>query len=116
MPYLSSADVRATVCQLAELTAPGSRLVVNYQARSLPTTVLRQAMRLVLRVSGQPDPLANEPLRCLWRPDELRKLLADNGFSVVSDQDLLTIGEGLDLPAGNNSSLRNGRLAVAVRS
>ena len=49
MPYLTAGEVRATVAQIAELSAPGSRLVVNYQARSLPTTVMRVAMRLVLR-------------------------------------------------------------------
>ena len=116
VPYLSAADVRATVAQLAELTAPGSRLVINYQARSLPTSVLRKVMRFVLRLSGQPDPLAHEPWRSLWRPEDLRKVLADNGFSVVSDVDLLTGAEGLALPAENNGSLRNGRVAVAVRS
>lgn len=115
VPYLSAAHVRATVAQLADLTAPGSRLVINYQARSLPTTVMRTAMRLVLRLSGQPDPLAHEPWRSLWRPEDLRKVLADNGFSVVSDWDLLTLAEGLALPPENNGSLRNGRVAVAVR-
>ncbi|TPG18141.1 class I SAM-dependent methyltransferase [Pedococcus bigeumensis] len=116
VPYLSAADVRATVAQLAELTAPGSRLVINYQARSLPTSVMRKVMRLVLRLSGQPDPLAHEPWRSLWRPEVLRKLLADNGFSVVSDVDLLTGAEGLALPAENIGSRRNGRVAVAVRN
>ena len=115
VPYLSAADVRATVAQLAELTAPGSRLVINYQARSLPTTLMRRVMRLVLRLSGQADPLAHEPWRSMWRPGDLRKLLDDNGFSVVSDWDLLTVAEGLGLPPENTSSLRNGRVAVAVR-
>jgi methyltransferase (TIGR00027 family) len=116
VPYLSAADVRATVAQLAELTAAGSRLVVNYQARSLPTAVTREVMRRVLRLSGQPDPLAHEPWRSLWRPEDLRKLLGDNGFSVVSDWDLLTVGEGLGLPLEKDGSLRNGRVAVAVRN
>jgi methyltransferase (TIGR00027 family) len=115
VPYLTAGEVAATVTQVSQLTAQGSQLVVNYQARSLPTTVMRRVMRLVLRVSGQPDPLAGEPWRSLWRPDDLRKLLADNGFSVVSDSDLLTLAAGLELPAENNGSLRNGRVAVAER-
>ena len=115
VPYLTAGEVRATVAQIAELSAPGSRLVVSYQAKSLPVTVMRVAMRLLLRLSRQPDPLAGEPWRSLWRPDHLRSMLSDNGFDVTSDNDLLTLSEGLALPSGNNGSLRNGRVAVAVR-
>jgi len=115
VPYLTEGDVRATVAQVAELSAPASRLVVNYQAKSLPTTVMRAAMRLLLRVTRQPDPLAGEPWRSLWRPDHLPNMLSDNGFDVTTDEDLLTLAEGLALPPGNTGSLRNGRVAVAVR-
>lgn len=45
----------------------------------------------------------------------MRKLLRDNGFSVMSDNDLLALSEGLALPADNNGSLRNGRVVVAAR-
>jgi hypothetical protein len=76
---------------------------------------LRATMRLVLRVSRQPDPLAHEPWRSLWRPDLMRKMLSDNGFDVTSDSDLFTLATGLGLPSGNAGSLRNGRLAIAVR-
>jgi methyltransferase (TIGR00027 family) len=113
--YLTAGEARATVAQIAELSAPDSRLVVNYQRKSLPTTVMRGAMRLVLRVSRQPDPLAGEPWRSLWRPDRMRSMLGDNGFDVTSDSDLLTLAEGLALPSDNHGSLRNGRVAVAVR-
>lgn len=115
VPYLTAHEVRATVAQIAELSAADSRLVVNYQAKSLPTTVMRQAMRLALRATRQPDPLAGESWRSLWRPDDMRKLLRDNGFSVMSDNDLLALSEGLALPADNNGSLRNGRVVVAAR-
>jgi len=115
VPYLTATAVRATVAQIAELSAPDSRLVVNYQAKSLPTSVMRRAMRLVLRASRQPDPLAGEPWRSLWRPGEMRKLLHDNGFDVTSDRDLLALSAGLALPTDNNGSLRNGRVLVAAR-
>jgi O-methyltransferase involved in polyketide biosynthesis len=115
VPYQTAGEVRATVAQVAELSAPASQLVVNYQAKSLPTTVMRVAMRLLLRLSRQPDPLAGEPWRSLWRPGRMRSMLSDNGFDVTSDSDLLTLSEGLALPSGNNGSLRNGRVAVAVR-
>ena len=115
VPYLAADEVRATVGQIAELSAPGGRLVVNYQAKSLATTVMRQAMRLVLRASRQPDPLAGEPWRSLWQPNDMRKMLRANGFDVTSDSDLLALTAGLDLPADNNGSLRNGRVLVAAR-
>ena len=115
VPYLSADQVRATAAQIAQLSAPDSRLVVSYQTKSLPTTVMRVAMRLVLRVSRQPDPMAGEPWRSLWRPDRMRSMLRDNGFDVTSDSDLLTLSEGLVLPSSSNASLRNGHVAVAVR-
>lgn len=116
VPYLDAADVRSVVAQVAELCAPGSRLVVNYQARSVWVSLMRRAMRLVLRLTRAPDPLAAEPWRSLWRPSSMRKLLRDNGFRVGADDDLLTLAAGLDLPLDVQGSLRNGRVVVAIRS
>jgi hypothetical protein len=45
----------------------------------------------------------------------MQSMLSDNGFDVTSDSDLLTLSEGLALPSGNNGSLRNRPVAVAVR-
>ena len=115
VPYLTADDVRATVAQITELCAPGSRLVVAYQAKSAAVTLLRRAMRLVLRITRQPDPLAAEPWRSLWRPDSMQRLLHDNGFRVVSDADLLTLAADLELPSDVDGSLRNGRVVLAVR-
>lgn len=44
VPYLVADDVRAAVAQIAELCAPGSRLVVNYQAKSAWVSLMRGAM------------------------------------------------------------------------
>src|SRR5580765_111086 len=115
VPYLRADDVRAAVGQISDLSAPGSRLVVNYQARSLPTSVMRRTMRVALRLSRQPDPMAGEPWRSLWRPYGIRDLLQDNGFDLVSDADLWELSTGLELPAWANTSLRNGHVAVATR-
>jgi hypothetical protein len=89
--------------------------VVNYQAKSIPVPVMRAVMRVVFWVARQEDVLAREPWRSLWRPGQMRDLLARSGFQSVSDQDLRTAAVGLDLPEGNNSSLGNGRVAVAER-
>jgi len=45
----------------------------------------------------------------------MRAMLNDNGFDVTSDSDLLTFSAGLAMPLDNKGSLRNGRVAVAVR-
>ena len=116
VPYLTAGDVRSAVAQVAELCAAGSRLVVNYQAKSACVTFMRGAMRLMLRVTRQPDPLSGERWRSLWRPQTIQSLLRDNGFHVVSDDDLRTLAAELELPSDAGNSLRNGRVAVAVRS
>ena len=115
MPYLIDDDVRAAVAQIAQLCAPGSWLVVNYQAKSAWVTLIRRAMRLILRLTRQPDPLAGEPWRSLWRPESMKRLLHDHGFRVDSDDDLLTLAAGLELPSDVEGSLRNGRVVLAVR-
>jgi methyltransferase (TIGR00027 family) len=115
VPYLSAEAVEATAAQVADLAAPGSLLVVNYQSRSVTASVLRRVMRVVLRLTRQPDPLASEPWRSTWSPDTMRTMLSENGFETVSDDDLLTLASGLGLPPDADASLRNGRLAVAVR-
>ncbi len=115
VPYLTADAVAETVRRLAELSASGSMLVVNYQSRSVVASVLRRVMRLVMRASRQHDPLAGEPWRSTWSPDTMRTMLADSGFETTSDDDLLTLARGLDLPRDGGESLRNGRVAVAVR-
>ena len=115
VPYLTADAVAETVRQIADLSAPGSVLVVNYQSRSLTASVLRRVMRVVMRLTRQRDPLAGEPWRSTWSPDTMREMLAHNGFATTSDGDLLTLASGLSLPRDADSSLRNGRVAVAVR-
>jgi len=43
-------------------------------------------------------------------------LLAEHGFAVDEDDDLLTLAERLGAPATRRRSLANGRVAVARRS
>ena len=116
VPYLTAEQVGSTLAQVGALAAPGSRLVVNYQERSWVATTLRRAMRGILRLARQPDPLQAEPWRSLWTPAKMSGLLRRNGFRVLSDDDLLTLGAGLDLAGANARSLRNGRVAVAERT
>ncbi len=115
VPYLTAEAVEATVGQVAALSAPGSTLVVNYQSRSLVASMMRRVMRVVMRLTRQSDPLSGEPWRSTWSPGSMRNMLSANGFETTSDADLLTIATGLGLPSDADSSLRNGRVAVAVR-
>lgn len=116
VPYLTRDAAISTLVQLAVLSAPGSRLVVQYQSRSVVAGVLRRVARVAHRVARQPDPLAGEPWHTLLRPDELAMWLAPCGYRVLADRSLLELAEGLDLPDGSSGSLRNGRVAVAEKA
>ncbi|MGW2842598.1 class I SAM-dependent methyltransferase [Streptomyces sp. NPDC001493] len=109
VPYLTRAEVRATVAAVAGRSAPGSALVLNYQAPSPKASV----GRLVARVLSS-SLTAKEPWRSLWKPQRMAALLGDHGLRVVSDEDLLTVTERLDTGARGRASLRSGRVAVAV--
>ncbi|NYJ07066.1 class I SAM-dependent methyltransferase [Petropleomorpha daqingensis] len=113
VPYLTAGDVRATVAALAERSAPGSVAVVQYQTRSWTATAGRRLSGLVMRLTRTPDPLAAEPWRSLWSPTAMARLLAEHGFAVVTDDDLLAIAGRLGSPAAHRRSLTNGRVAVA---
>jgi methyltransferase (TIGR00027 family) len=115
VPYLTDDDVRATVAALAERSAPGSVLVVQYQTRSWTATAGRQLSRVVLRLTRTADPLTAEPWRSLWSPKAMAGMLAEHGFPVEQDDDLLTLAGRLGSPATRRRSLANGRVAVATR-
>ena len=108
VPYLTRDEVRTTVAALAARTAPGSALVVNYQAPSARAAVGRR----LARVLGS-SVTSGEPWRSLWRPRRMAALLAEYGLGVVSDDDLLTLAVAWGSPADRRSSLRSGRVAVA---
>ncbi|MEV7320678.1 class I SAM-dependent methyltransferase [Streptomyces sp. NPDC093970] len=106
--YLTRDEVRSTVAALAARSAPGSTLVLNYQAPSARASAGRLLAR-VLRSSMT----SGEPWRSLWTPERMAGLLAEHGLRVVSDDDLHTLAQGLGSPAERRSSLRSGRVAVA---
>ena len=115
VPYLTRSDVEATVGAIAERSATGSRLVVNYQAPSVPAWLGRQVARGLTALSRRPDPAAGERRRSAWSPAAMRRLLTRHGFQVDSDRDLLTLAQQLEVPTRHRHSLRTGRIAVADR-
>ena len=113
VPYLTPAQVTATVAEIAAASAPGSRLIVNYQTPSLGAAIGRLAVRAATRVSRRRSLWADEPRRSSWMPAAMRTLLGTYGFSLEADDDLLTVAGQLGLPVRQRLSLGNGRVAVA---
>jgi methyltransferase (TIGR00027 family) len=113
VPYLSKADVAATVAVLAARSGPGSCLVVNYQTPALSAVIGRLAARAMTSLARQPSPWRSEPRRSSWTPNAMRHLLARHGYTVARDHDLLTMAEQLRLPVRQRRSLHNGRIATA---
>src|SRR5262245_13695165 len=114
VPYLSRAEVETTVTAFSQLSAPGSRLVVNYQTPSFAGRMGRVVARGLTRIARRPDPLGVEPRRSSWKPPAVRALLARVGLRVVSDDDLLSLAQRLPIPIQHPRSLRSGRVAVAI--
>lgn len=113
VPYLTRAQVRATVAAVGARSAPGSRLVVNYQQPAAASVLGRYAARGLTALARRPHPLAREPWRSLWTPAALRRLLARHGFTVATDENLLAVSARLGLDVRHRRSTGNGRVLVA---
>jgi methyltransferase (TIGR00027 family) len=112
VPYLTPGQVSATVQAVASLSAAGSRLIVNYQARSMSATAGRFLVQAMARVTGRANPWADEPWRSTWTPKAMDDLLRRHGFTVIRDDNLLTLAAGI-MNAPDNASFGGGRVAVA---
>jgi methyltransferase (TIGR00027 family) len=116
VPYLGRADVDDTVSVISARSAPGSRLVVNYQSPAMSAAGGRLVARAMTALAGRSSPWANEPRRSSWTPGAMRKLLSRHGLSIVRDDDLLTLAERLPVLVKQRRSLRTGRVAVADKA
>jgi methyltransferase (TIGR00027 family) len=115
VPYLTRDAMRSTLAAVAECSAPGSRLVVNYQAPSLLAAAGRQLSRLIAVLARRTNPMAGEPWRSLWSADQMREALQSEGFQVRSDHDLYELRGDLEVSGLSAGSMRNGRVVVADR-
>jgi len=79
--YLPRAAVADTLTQVAERSAPGSRLAVTYVTGHGPTFApgLERVVQTSFRVLG-------EGLDAHYRPEEFAALLSEHGFEVTSDR------------------------------
>jgi methyltransferase (TIGR00027 family) len=113
VPYLTREQVRSTLALVRAGSAPGSRLIVNYQQPAVSARLGRLFMLTVTIVARRPYPLAGEPRRSAWTPAAMRRLLGGQGFRVTSDDDLLSLAERLPIEVRHRRSLRASRVLVA---
>jgi methyltransferase (TIGR00027 family) len=115
VPYLTEAEVTATVAVAADLSAAGSCLVVNYQTPAVSAALGRLVARAMAALARRPSLWRGEPRRSSWTPAAMRDLLSRHGFAPAGDEDLLTVADRLRLPVRQRRSLRNGRVGTATR-
>jgi methyltransferase (TIGR00027 family) len=77
--YLVPRDVEASIQAIAERSAPGSRLIATYNEPSRVRKTLDRVSGLTRRIG--------EPQHAVYRPEEMKALLAAHGLVVVSDRD-----------------------------
>jgi methyltransferase (TIGR00027 family) len=116
VPYLSRTDVNDTAAAISGRSAPGSRLVVNYQSPAMSAAGGRLVARAMTALAGRSSPWAGEPRRSSWTPAAMRELLPGHGLTVIRDDDLLDLAERLLVPTRQRRSLRTGRVAVADKA
>lgn len=115
VPYLTRAEVTATTADVAALSAPGSRMIVNYQAPSVLGGVARRVVGAVVSATRRANPWATEPWRSAWSAESMAGLLGAHGFTVRRDHDLLVTANGLDMTFRQRGTLKNSRVAIADR-
>jgi len=115
VPYLTLDQVTTTLRAIAIRSARGSTLVVNYQTPSLRARAGRILAAGLTRLGSTATITAGEPWRTLLTPAQIAALLGGAGFGVHADDDLLTIARRLGLQEAARTSLRNGRVAIAIR-
>jgi methyltransferase (TIGR00027 family) len=114
VPYLRREEVAATLASLATRSATGSRAVVNYVGRSLVVRPGRMVAAVLTRLAGARSPWADEPWRSTWSPQDMAKLLGQNGFQVLQDTDPDATAAELGLPT-RSLTQRHNRVVVAER-
>lgn len=113
--YLTRAAVESTISQIGALSAPGSRLIVNYMVPSWISWVGRHTIGVLSRLGRGDDPFAAEPNRSAWTPQAIAEVLARQGFRADSDEDLATAAARLGQPVPHPARLRIFRVISAHR-
>lgn len=114
VPYLTAAEVEDTTGEVAARSAPGSRLIVNYQTST--ARLGRLAVRAMMASTGRASVWTNEPWRSAWTPSAMAGLLARHGFAVARDDDLAGVARTLGMPVSRRRTIGRSRVAVADRN
>ncbi len=83
LPYLSEAAIAETLADIAALTAPGSRLLLNYT----PEVPLTDAQAAYLESVADAARASQEPFRNRLEPGAFAALLERSGFAIVEELD-----------------------------
>ncbi len=116
VPYLTEAQVAATVTALAACSAPNSRLIVNFQTPAILAKLGRLVARALMASTGRSSVWADEPWRSTWTPAAMAALLTRHGYTITHDEDLLHTAGTLAMPIRRRTSLRHSRVMVADRN
>jgi methyltransferase (TIGR00027 family) len=116
VPYLTEAEVAATVAAVAARSAPGSRLIVNFQLPAVSARLGRVVARALMASTGRRSVWAREPWRSTWTPAAMAGLLGRHGYEVTGDEDLLDTATALATPTRHARSLGLSRVMVADRA
>lgn len=79
IPYVTESATEATLREIAELAAPGSRLVLNYQGE----VVLSDEQLAFLKTLAQNVKQGGEPWVSRWKPEAFEALLRRVGLRLV---------------------------------
>lgn len=115
LPYLAASDVAATLTVLGRRSAPSSRLIVDYERVTLSLHVALRVFAAVSWLSGRTSFTTSEPRRSSWSATEMARLLADHGFLVATDDDLLTLVTRQGLTPEGRRQMAALRLAISDR-
>ncbi|MEV4351990.1 SAM-dependent methyltransferase [Actinoplanes sp. NPDC049596] len=116
VPYLTEAQVATTVAAVAGSSAPGSRLVVNFQAPAASAKVGRFVARLLMASTGRRSVWAREPWRSTWTPPAMTALLAAHGYTVTRHEPLTATAAALGIPVHHRASLAQSHVLIADRT
>jgi methyltransferase (TIGR00027 family) len=113
VPYLTAAEVEDTAGEVAARSAPGSRLIVNYQTST--ARLGRLVVRAMTASTGRSSVWTREPWRSAWTPSAMAGVLARHGFAVARDDDLAEVAGTLGMPVLRRRTIGRSRVAVADR-
>jgi methyltransferase (TIGR00027 family) len=79
IPYLTNEATEATLREVAQLMAPGSRIVLNYQGEVSLTPAQIEYLGTLKNMTRE----GGEPMKSRWKPAAFEAMLADRGLRTI---------------------------------